>query len=109
VLCIRAATAAWLLIPVSLTLRRHRLQLGDWIRWRDLRWPIAVGLCDGAGMVLFALAAERGYLSLAALLFSLYPLMIVLLARAFLGERLQTRQALAAAAVMVGVAFSVAA
>ena len=49
---------------------------------------VAVGLFDTAANVLVAFATTRGSIGIVAVLSALYPLVTVLLARAFLGERL---------------------
>ncbi|MEU3165350.1 DMT family transporter [Streptosporangium sp. NPDC006930] len=59
----------------------------------------AAGVLDMAANVLFVLAQQRGMLSLVAVLVSLYPASTLLLARRFLGERLNTVQ-------MVGIGFT---
>jgi drug/metabolite transporter (DMT)-like permease len=70
------------------------------------RWllPVAaVGLCDVAANALFALASGRGLLSLVSVLGSLYPVMTVILAHAFLGERLTRTQIGGVGIALVGV------
>ena len=59
------------------------------------RWLVpvaAIGLCDIAANVLFALASGRGLLSLVSVLGSLYPVATVILAHVVLGERLSRTQ-----------------
>ncbi|MFF5110177.1 EamA family transporter [Streptosporangium sp. NPDC000509] len=63
---------------------------------------IAAGALDMVANVLFVLAQQRGMLSLVAVLVSLYPASTLVLARRFLGERLNTVQA-------VGIGFTLAA
>jgi drug/metabolite transporter (DMT)-like permease len=63
-----------------------------------------VGLFDTGANVLFALASQRGLLSLVAVLGSLYPVSTVLLARTFLRERLSRTQAVGVLAAFAGVA-----
>lgn len=65
---------------------------------------LAVGFCDTAANVLFALAATRGFVSIAAVLTSLYPAVTVALAAAVLRERLGRTQLSGAAAVLAGAA-----
>ncbi|HEY7207596.1 MAG TPA: EamA family transporter [Gaiellaceae bacterium] len=69
-------------------------------------WPAlaAVGVGDTSGNLLFGAASTRGLLSVTAVLASLYPVLVVLLARAFLQERLAPYQLVGAAAALGGVA-----
>lgn len=62
------------------------------------------GVLDGAGLALFAIASDLGSDAVAAILLSLFSLVTVLLAGAFLHERLSARQALGVAAAVAGVA-----
>ena len=62
------------------------------------------GLLDGGGIALFAVASSQGSDAVAAILFSLFSLVTVLLAGAFLRERLSVRQAVGVAAAVAGVA-----
>ena len=65
---------------------------------------IACGLLDVTANVLFAQATADGEAAVVAVLGSLYPLGTVLLARAWLGERLSRSQGAGVAAAMAGVA-----
>jgi drug/metabolite transporter (DMT)-like permease len=65
---------------------------------------IAVGILDTGANGLFALATTEGYLSLVAVLGSLYPVVTVLLAFAVLRERIAPHQLAGAAATLAGVA-----
>lgn len=65
---------------------------------------VAVGVCDTAANVLFALATTRGLVSVAAVLTSLYPAVTVALAAAVLRERVGGLQLGGAAAVLAGAA-----
>lgn len=65
---------------------------------------VAVGLFDTAANVLFALATTRGYVSVAAVLTSLYPAVTVGLAAVVLRERVAGAQLAGAAAVLAGAA-----
>lgn len=56
---------------------------------------------------LYGAAAERGLISIASVIASLYPLMTVLLAHVVLGERIAQVQKVGIAAAMTGVAISV--
>jgi drug/metabolite transporter (DMT)-like permease len=64
----------------------------------------AVGILDTAANGLFALATTEGYLSLLAVLGSLYPVVTVLLAFGVLRERIAPHQLAGALATLAGVA-----
>ena len=57
-----------------------------------------------AGNQLFAVAATLGYLSIASVLSSVYPIFVIALAYALLHERLSRAQQLGVAAALIGVA-----
>jgi drug/metabolite transporter (DMT)-like permease len=63
---------------------------------------VAVGICDTGANVLFALATTRGLVSVASVLTSLYPAVVVALAAAVLHERVGRTQLVGAAAVLAG-------
>jgi drug/metabolite transporter (DMT)-like permease len=65
---------------------------------------LAVGVGDTGANALFAVASETGSDAVVAVLGSLYPVTTVLLARAFLGERLTARQAAGVALALGGAA-----
>jgi drug/metabolite transporter (DMT)-like permease len=65
---------------------------------------VAIGILDTGANGLFALATTEGYLSLVAVLGSLYPVVTVLLAFAVLRERIAPHQLAGAAATLAGVA-----
>jgi drug/metabolite transporter (DMT)-like permease len=65
---------------------------------------VAIGLLDTGANGLFALATTRGYLSLVAVLGSLYPVVTVVLAYLVLRERLARHQLVGVLAALVGVA-----
>ena len=65
---------------------------------------VGCGLLDVTANVLFAQASADGRAAVVAVLGSLYPLMTVLLARAWLGERISGAQAAGVVAAMAGVA-----
>jgi len=68
--------------------------------------PIVVlgGIIDMSANVLYVLAAYAGYLSIAAVLTSLYPASTVFLARFMLGERLSNMQKFGVGLALAGVA-----
>ncbi len=70
------------------------------------RWLLAVaavGLCDVAANALLAVAATKGLIALVAVLGSLFPVVTVLLALVFLGERLTRVQAAGVGVALGGV------
>jgi drug/metabolite transporter (DMT)-like permease len=69
-----------------------------------LPFLIAVGLLDTGANGLFALATTQGYLSLVAVIGSLYPVVTVLLAFAVVKERLARHQLAGVACALAGVA-----
>ncbi len=68
-------------------------------------WPVLlfVGVADLGANILFVSASTRGMVSIAAVLGSLYPVMTILLARAFLNERLRWVQNVGVALALLGV------
>jgi drug/metabolite transporter (DMT)-like permease len=63
-----------------------------------------IGLLDVAATTLFAVATTEGLVGVVSVLSSLYPVVTVALARAFLGERLSRAQAAGVAAAFAGIA-----
>jgi drug/metabolite transporter (DMT)-like permease len=98
VLVIRLTSVPIFLLALVLSGDRHRPDRGD------VGTLILVGVFDSGANVLFALASQRGLLSLVAVLGSLYPVSTVLLARTFLGERLSRAQSIGVVAAFAGVA-----
>jgi drug/metabolite transporter (DMT)-like permease len=80
--------------------RREPLRVGR--RW--IAPLIAIGLCDTAANVLFALASRHGLLALVSVLGSLYPVATIALAYVFLRERLTRPQVAGVVAALAGVA-----
>ena len=70
---------------------------------RDLPVLALVGVCDVLANVAFALATTKGLVSLVSVAASLYPVMTVLLARAFLREHVHRTQEIGVAAALSGV------
>jgi drug/metabolite transporter (DMT)-like permease len=97
---VAALTNASVLIAITLT-RGGRLRLPE---RQYLPAVIGCGLLDVTANVLFAQASADGRAAVVAVLGSLYPLMTVLLARAWLGERISGAQAAGVVAAMAGVA-----
>jgi drug/metabolite transporter (DMT)-like permease len=72
---------------------------------RGVRLPlVAIGLLDSGATVLFAVATTKGLLSVVAVLASLYPVLVAILARVMLGERLTGLQRGGALAAIGGAA-----
>ena len=65
---------------------------------------VGVGVADTAATLLYAAASTRGLLSVVAVLSSLYPVIIVVLARVFLNERVTAPQLGGVAVTLCGVA-----
>ncbi len=68
-------------------------------------WPVLlfVGVADLSANILFVSASTQGMVSIAAVLGSLYPVMTILLARTFLGERLRWVQNVGVGLALLGV------
>ena len=88
-----------LMLVIVLVLRPSRggLRLSLWLL-------IGVGLFDTAANVLFGLAVSRGLLSVVSVLASLYPVVLVALARLLLHERIARHQLAGVAIALTGVA-----
>ncbi len=88
-------------IVVSLALVRGLRPRGLRAHWRGL---VAIGVLDTGGNALFAAASSaHGLLSVVSVLASLYPVVTVLLARVYLGERVQRTQDAGVLVVLAGV------
>ncbi|MGP4006731.1 EamA family transporter [Streptomyces sp. 4N124] len=70
--------------------------------WASLPALAFVGLADVAANGTYAIAAQHGPVTVAAVLASLYPVVTALAARGFLSERLRTIQATGAGLALVG-------
>jgi drug/metabolite transporter (DMT)-like permease len=75
---------------------------GEAFPWRSLPALAFVGLADVAANGTYALAAQHGPVTVAAVLASLYPVVTALAARGFLSERLRAVQAAGAGLALVG-------
>ena len=74
------------------------------MRRSALPFLVAVGLLDTGANGVFALATTQGYLSLVAVLASVYPVVTVLLAYGLLRERLAPHQMVGAVGTLAGIA-----
>jgi drug/metabolite transporter (DMT)-like permease len=100
-------------LPALLGARIGSLSLlatGSLARRQPLRVPAAdvpavalIGLLDSAANGLFALATQRGYLSIVSVVGSVYPIVTVLLAQVLLRERLTGVQAVGVVTALVGI------
>jgi drug/metabolite transporter (DMT)-like permease len=90
-----SAIAVAVAVAVSASLRPSRVHLPA---------LVAVGLCDVAANVLFGLASTRGFLSVVAVLSSLYPIVTVGLAALLLHERIAPAQRVGVAGALAGAA-----
>jgi drug/metabolite transporter (DMT)-like permease len=91
------------LVPIVLALALARRPA---IRTAIPYWPllVGIGIADGIGAAMFTAASNRGLHSVVAILASLYPVIVVALARLLLSERLTRLQLIGAAAALAGVA-----
>ena len=94
------AVAVPLVLAAALVLRQRVPRAGR--RW--LLLLLAVGVTDTGATLLYAAATTRGLLSVVAVLSSLYPIVIVVLARTFLAERVARPQLAGVAIALGGVA-----
>ncbi|MEP6797080.1 MAG: DMT family transporter [Lapillicoccus sp.] len=91
-------TSTLVYLVVALT----RRSLGG-VGRRDWPWLVGVGLGDLSANALFAAASSAGLVSVTSVLASLYPVVTILLARGFLGERLRPVQNAGVALSLLGV------
>jgi drug/metabolite transporter (DMT)-like permease len=92
------STSALLLLLLAAVLRSD-FAIGR----RSLLVVALLGLATSAALVLFGFAAELGLISIASILASLYPIVTVLLAHLFLGERLRAVQLGGVSLALLGV------
>jgi drug/metabolite transporter (DMT)-like permease len=71
---------------------------------RRLAITAAVGIGTTASLLLFSAAADRGLISVVAIVASLYPVVTVLLAHIFLSERLRALQVVGVSLALGGIA-----
>ena len=69
--------------------------LADWPAQARIWWLIAVGVVNGAAVLLLYIALNRGPVTIVAPLVACYPLLTLILNRLFLGQSIPTRFALA--------------
>jgi drug/metabolite transporter (DMT)-like permease len=94
----RLASTLVLLVP-ALVFRKNIVPARD-----TIRIVVLVGALDMTANCLYVFATYAGYLSIAAVLTSLYPGSTVFLARYILGERLSASQKFGVAFALAGVA-----
>ncbi|MER6129466.1 DMT family transporter [Streptomyces sp. NPDC001795] len=87
---------------VSMRRGAPALPPGEGFPWRSLPALGFVGLADVAANGTYAIAAQHGPITVAAVLASLYPVVTALAARGFLSERLRAVQAAGAGLALVG-------
>jgi drug/metabolite transporter (DMT)-like permease len=92
-------SSAFIFATVFLVLRPHVK-----VERSALPFIVTVGVLDTGANGLFAVATTQGYLSLVAVLGSLYPVVTVLLAFGVLRERIAPHQLAGAAATLAGIA-----
>lgn len=97
-LTVMRATSVGLFVVAALALRTN-----GGLSLRDVPALAAVGIGDVGANLMFALASQRGLLSITGVLGSLYPVVTVILARVVLGERLLRLQQIGVAAAVGGV------
>ena len=97
---LRVRVGAVSLLLVALVVRRPSFSMDG----EQLATLAGIGVLDNGANMLFVLAAQRGLLSLIAVLASLYPVTTVLLARVSLNERLSRVQIAGVVAALAGVA-----
>lgn len=93
------AVAVPVVVAAALLLRPGKLRPG-----RGLVLLVLVGFCDTGATILYGLATTRGLLSVVAVLASLYPVVLVVLARTLLAERIARPQLAGVALALAGVA-----
>jgi drug/metabolite transporter (DMT)-like permease len=91
-------------VPVCLVALLAGPRGGARIARRGWAWLVLVGVTDATASILYGAATTRGLLSVVAVVASLYPVLVVLLARGLLDERLATAQLGGAAAALAGIA-----
>ncbi|KNX37015.1 DMT family transporter [Luteipulveratus halotolerans] len=98
----RVGSVALLLLVLGALMRRGGLREGRASR-ADLPALLLLGTGDLVANALFGVATTRGYVSVASVLGSLYPVATLLWARYLLGERMRPVQAVGVGLAVVGV------
>jgi drug/metabolite transporter (DMT)-like permease len=96
---IQRLTGVCIMLLLALV-RRPNLMVG----WQRLPSLLLVGVLDTGANVLYAFASVLGFVSVAAVLASLFPVVTMLLARVVLRERLSASQSLGVVCALAGVA-----
>jgi drug/metabolite transporter (DMT)-like permease len=78
-------TLGWIDFPVDPRGQRLELTIPD-IDYRGALWFAAVGLCNGLSVLAMYAALESGAVAVISPLIAGYPLVTLLLSRAFLGK-----------------------
>lgn len=73
------------------------------VPWPDVPMVASIGLLDTAANGLFAVAIQHGYITVVSVLGSEYPVVTVILAHAFLGERITRPQVVGVVLALTGV------
>jgi drug/metabolite transporter (DMT)-like permease len=100
VFCARLSSSLLLLLVVAKWRPSFQME------WRWLMAAAGVGASSAGALFFFGLAADIGLISIASILSSLYPVVTVLLAYVFLGERLGPGQVTGVALVLGGIALA---
>jgi drug/metabolite transporter (DMT)-like permease len=95
---LRGVAVAGMLLVVAVS------RQGFGVSPRHLPLILGIGAMDTVATGLFAVASTHGYLSVVSVVASLFPLMVIGLARLVLGERIQPHQGLGVGAALGGVA-----
>jgi drug/metabolite transporter (DMT)-like permease len=88
---------------IVLGLMAARLRVSYRVKWRDFPPIAGVGVGSALAVFLYSESTTKGLISVSAVLASLYPIVTVLLAYVFLGERLSRAQLLGVALALCGV------
>jgi drug/metabolite transporter (DMT)-like permease len=95
---LRAVAVLGMLVVVAVN------RQGFGVRPAQVPLLLGIGALDTVATGLFAVATTHGYLSVVSVIASLFPLVVIALARLSLGERVQPHQNAGVAAALLGVA-----